>query len=644
MQKLPPGGAMAAAFAAEEVVRPALKQAAGRVALAAVNDPGCVTISGDEAALTAMLARLATDGVETLRLAVSHAFHSPLMAPMAKGFDAVLAQHDFAAPRLPFYSTVTGDALPPRQTVGAQYWSRQIMQPVRFLDAIRTLERDGYSTFLELGPSDTLTGFARRACQGEHPVLLSSLRRGESAWKSVSHSLAELYVSGLEVSWTGFDAPYARRKVRTPTYPFQRQRYWLELAPLRESGAAEIMPSLPATKPPSPAPANMTHKEQRTVQITDQRTELGNDVAALLADVSGFAVSDIDYSRRLLEMGLDSIMLLKLAQAVERRYGVELRPSMLFEEVSTVDRLAGYVAQHATIQPRDTAAAELPPEREAAPAMGAANGDAAALFQQQLHYLSQVAAQNLESMTNLARQQMALLGNTANAQPPFATGMAYAPSPAPLRSPAMEPATAKATAQRAAETVTSLRGIKLASGPLTPAQSAFVDDLARRYVARTPTSKKLTGQSRAVLADWKHTLSFWGQLKETKYPIVSARSEGARFWDVDDNAYIDVAMGMGVHFFGHKAPFLDAALARQLQQGIELGTQTALAAKVAKLVCELTGVERVALSNTGSEAVMVALRLARAATGRDKIVIFKNSYHGIFDGVLAIEADGEIVS
>ncbi|MFM8332764.1 MAG: amino acid adenylation domain-containing protein, partial [Candidatus Methylumidiphilus sp.] len=181
----------------------------------------------------------------------------------------------------------------------------------------------------------------------------------------------------------------------------------------------------------------------------------------------------------------------------------------------------------------------------------------------------------------------------------------------------------------------AIRGINLAGVRLTDEQRTFVEGLVSAHVALSGGSKALTQQDRDVLADWKHSLSFWGQLKEAKYPIVSARSEGARFWDIDGNAYIDVAMGMGVHFFGHKPAFIHAALARQMAAGLELGTQCPLTGEAARLLCEITGNERVAFSNTGSEVVMVGLRIARAATGRNTVVIFKESYHGIFDGVLA---------
>ena len=118
------------------------------------------------------------------------------------------------------------------------------------------------------------------------------------------------------------------------------------------------------------------------------------------------------------------------------------------------------------------------------------------------------------------------------------------------------------------------------------------------------------------------------------YPIVGAGSSGSHFRDVDGNDYVDISMGFGVDLFGHQPPFLAAALREQLDQGIELGPQSALAGEVAGLVCELTGFDRAAFCNTGTEAVMTALRLVRAVTGRRRVAVFAGSYHGHSDGVL----------
>ncbi|HEX2210651.1 MAG TPA: amino acid adenylation domain-containing protein [Longimicrobium sp.] len=156
-----------------------------------------------------------------------------------------------------------------------------------------------------------------------------------------------------------------------------------------------------------------------------------------------------------------------------------------------------------------------------------------------------------------------------------------------------------------------------------------------RYTARTAGSKAYAAKSRGALADNRASLNFRMATKELMYPLVGARSEGSRLWDVDGNEYVDFTMGFGAHFFGHRPAFVIRAVEEQVRRGFHLGPQSDLAGPTAELFRELTGMERVTFCNTGSEAVMTALRIARTVTGRDRVVAFEGSYHGCFDGTLA---------
>src|SRR5579883_636263 len=118
------------------------------------------------------------------------------------------------------------------------------------------------------------------------------------------------------------------------------------------------------------------------------------------------------------------------------------------------------------------------------------------------------------------------------------------------------------------------------------------------------------------------------------YPLVTARSKGSRLWDIDGNEYIDVVNGFGPIMLGHRPPFVEAAIEKQLREGFEIGPQSPLAGEVAELFCQMTGNERMTFCNTGSEAVIAALRVARTVTGRNKVVFFSGDYHGMFDEVL----------
>ncbi len=166
-------------------------------------------------------------------------------------------------------------------------------------------------------------------------------------------------------------------------------------------------------------------------------------------------------------------------------------------------------------------------------------------------------------------------------------------------------------------------------------QQKYLESLMERYTKKTKKSKQLAQIYRPVLADPRVPEGFNLTLKEMCYPVVGKRSQGSRIWDMDGNEYIDLMMGFGVNLFGHNPPFIKEALTEQLEKGIQLGAQSEFAGEVAELICELTGMERVAFSNTGTEAVMTAIRLARTITNRHKIVIFSGSYHGHFDGTLA---------
>jgi glutamate-1-semialdehyde aminotransferase len=160
--------------------------------------------------------------------------------------------------------------------------------------------------------------------------------------------------------------------------------------------------------------------------------------------------------------------------------------------------------------------------------------------------------------------------------------------------------------------------------------AAFIACYERR-ARRSKVSRQTYGP---VLADSRASAGFRRPLKEILFPIVGARAQGARVWDIDGNEYIDIAMGFGVQLFGHAAPFIHDAVQRQLANGLYLGPQSPLAGTVARQIAALTGVARVCFCNSGTEAVMTAIRLARAATRRSKIAMFKWSYHGHFDGTL----------
>ncbi|NBH01897.1 acyltransferase domain-containing protein, partial [Amycolatopsis sp. SID8362] len=198
MQGLAEGGAMVAVQATEAEVRPLLSET---VAIAAVNGPDSVVLSGAEADVLALAARFGADGRKTSRLRVSHAFHSPLVDPVLDGFRAVLDGVTFAEPRLPVVSNLTGGL---GAGIGTpEYWVRHAREAVRFADGVATLEAQGVSRFLELGPDGALSALAQRTA-AETAVVVPLLRKDRAEPVAAVTALARLHVSGAPVGWDAF--------------------------------------------------------------------------------------------------------------------------------------------------------------------------------------------------------------------------------------------------------------------------------------------------------------------------------------------------------------------------------------------------------------------------------------------------------
>ncbi len=227
MQQLPSGGEMVAVMASFEKVNQLIAPYTEKVAIATINGPVSIVISGAAEAISTVRDSLESEGIKTKQLQVSHAFHSPLMEPMMGSFETVANQITYNQPRIPLVSNVTGSRAEENITT-ASYWVNHVRQPVKFAQSMETLHQQGYQVFLEIGAQPILLGMGRQCLPEGIGVWLPSLRSGQEDWQQILHSLGELYVQGVKVDWSGFDGDYARSKVVLPTYPFQRQRYWIE--------------------------------------------------------------------------------------------------------------------------------------------------------------------------------------------------------------------------------------------------------------------------------------------------------------------------------------------------------------------------------------------------------------------------------
>ncbi|UCM87945.1 type I polyketide synthase [Streptomyces marincola] len=238
MQNLPTGGAMVSVRATEEEVLPLLEGHHDKVAIAALNGPDSLVVSGDEETVTAIAATLAERGRRTRRLTVSHAFHSPHMDAMLEDFRAVAETLTYHTPTIPIVSNLTG-RIAGEEITTPDYWVRHVRQAVRFHDGITTLHTHGVRHWIELGPDSTLTTMTRETLDDttDH-TLTPTLHRDRTDTHALHTALATAHTHGTPINWTTL-TPTPRTTPTLPTYAFQSRRYWLD-APKPSVGAGGL--------------------------------------------------------------------------------------------------------------------------------------------------------------------------------------------------------------------------------------------------------------------------------------------------------------------------------------------------------------------------------------------------------------------
>lgn len=326
MQQLPEGGGMLATRA-----RPA--EAAALVAdeptvgIGALNGPGATVLSGDLDALGRIRARLEERGLACTPLRVSHAFHSPLMAPMLGRFERVASRIPGGRPRLPFHSTVRGRLLAPGEELDAAYWTEHISATVRFEDAVTSLSERPPTHVVEIGPKPVLSNLLRRIGPARGIPALGVCRGEDSGPREVGELLARLHQDGLDPAWDTFYPDAEKRAVRMPAHAFSTQwRSWHR----QPTGAA-------AAPQPSGVPAAAPDPDR-----------VRQGVREAVAKVRGGRHAELDDTLRFYDdLGFDSVMLMELKYRLEVRFpevGELSMPEMLSSLVS-VESLIGYLSE-----------------------------------------------------------------------------------------------------------------------------------------------------------------------------------------------------------------------------------------------------------------------------------------------------------
>ncbi len=584
------------------------------IALAAANSPQLSVVAGSFGAIEQLSNTLTEKGILNRLLQTSHAFHSHMMDAVVAPFEAIVKSIPLNAPLIPIVSTVTGEWLSDEHATDPGYWARHLRSTVFFGKAVQKLLDESHQLFLEIGPGKSVATLARQQAAGKPITAISTIEKEETAQPSqvsALKALGQLWLNGIEPNWAAFYQGEQRRKLKIPTYAFNKQQYWVEPPP-RFAMAPAPLPVLYNNPEPIP-PQNNTELVPMI-----RKPQLIASVKEILEEASGIDTSGATPEMSFIEMGFDSLLLTQVALMLKRKFSLPVTFRQLNEDLGTLDLLADYLDANL---PKDAVARPVATQ----PATASYTSGTAAL-PVNASALDQISYQ----LQQIACQVAALQGGAAPA-------VQYNAAPKPAQQ-----TPAKILGELTPEEEIEIKKpfgavarIDKHSAALTESQQKYLAAFTEKYNQKTKASKEYTQKHRARMADPRVVSGFKPATKELVYSLVIKKSKGCRLWDIDGNEYIDSLNGFGSNMLGYQPDFLKNALIDQIEKGYEIGPQHELAGEVCELICDFTGFDRSALCNTGSEAVLGAMRIARTVTGRSIIVAFAGSYHGITDEVIA---------
>ena len=585
-----PGGSMLAVRAALEKLDAFLHEG---LSVAAINSPNTTVVAGSTECITALASRLEEEGIVSKLLLTSHAFHSSMMDPIVEPFKRIVEGIELHVPQKPIISTLTGQWMKDAEAIDPSYWAKHLRSTVMFAGAVKTMAAQDLSIIaLECGPRSGSAVLIKQQVRSGRVTAIPSLEfvAPQQEYHSLMKAVGQLWINGVSIAWDAFYKNQNRQKVYdAPNYAFEKNRCWID-----------------------PLITQVTHKtifsttDQPTVEpdTKDMRREkLIEKIKRVIEDASGIETEGVDLRSSFLEIGLDSLLLTQLSLTLKKQFQLPLTFRKLSEEYSSIDLLAAYLD------------ANLPQDKPAVAnhiVHTPENSSEITLISQQIQLLAQQVAQMQQNKSNGHQQAV-----EAPAASSAHTSDITAEELVELKKPFG--ATAK---------------IERQSSALNTKQKVWLESFTRRYNEKTQKSKDYTQKHRACMADPRVVSGFRPPTKEIVYQLVVERSKGSYLWDIDGNKYVDMLNGFGSNMLGYQPDFIKNALLEQIEKGYEIGPQHVLAGEVSQLICEFTKHDRAALCNTGSEAVLGAMRIARTVTGRSLIVAFTGSYHGIMDEVL----------
>jgi acyl transferase domain-containing protein len=375
-------GGMLWVSAPVERLRPLLDPLEGRASLAAINGPASLVVSGEHGALAELAASCAENALQTRTVAVDCAGHSVQIDALEDELLEAFAPVTPRAGEIPFYSAVTGARLDGTE-LGPVYWYRNLRQTVLFEPALRALLERGSRAFVEVAPHPVLAlgveeTIAEVLDYAPAAAVFGALRRDEGGPARFALSLAEAHANGVALDWETILAGAGQRPVSLPTYPFQRQRFWLETA------GAGTGPLVSEQQGPPPSQEEVVAEAELAAELAaapaEERRQIALEaVLAHVASVLGHASpAEVEPDRPFQELGFDSVTAVELRNRLGAASALRLPPALAFDYPTPI-ALAGYLAEQcapdgAAATPEAALEAALASLDEALAAVGEAGG------------------------------------------------------------------------------------------------------------------------------------------------------------------------------------------------------------------------------------------------------------------------------
>lgn len=435
--------------------------------------------------------------------------------------------------------------------------------------------------------------------------------------------IADAYSKGAKVDWQQIYSKEKRFTLSIPVYPFEQKSCWVKVPEMR--GDKKM---------------NRDKKENAGELIKEYFKQY-------IAKEFDTDESSIGYNDDFFQLGVDSISIIQLKQEVKSKYNLDIPTDEFIQTVPDIQTLSEYIianTQEIIVEekPSEIEKTEDYIEREAQEkkSFPLENINKSQLEQIKPFIETTVIDQpNLSVTETIINRQLEIMYKQLEVLK--SSGNSLSPATEAVNKEVVKGPDEKKYTPENTEKINSQgnrffrRFIVKSDEELNKEQELFLNDFIENYINKTKKSRQLTAQYRKNWANDRFIMGFSQKWKKLMYPIMIEKAQGSRIWDVDGNEYIDFSMGFGAILLGYNNPIISKEVSNISEHGSIIGPVTPNAGEVAQLICDIADVERAAFYNSGTEAVMVAVRLARAATNRSKVVIFNGSFHGTFDGVNA---------